>query len=137
MGLLFFLLSLQNYTGIFKLVKRTVAQIDKKTVLLKWRIIFFLTSFLMLACIYRIYILINVFPENPDLIISFVYLFGGVYVYYSTSLSLTTMDCLSKTCTKLLNVSEQLANQVKLRALDEDKRKINQRLLTLLKKFKK
>ena len=88
LGMLFFFISLGNYSEIMRIV-------HKEKVLLYWRITFGLTLFFMLGYVFKIYELMT-FPETSDIMVSLVYMFGALFVLIITSLSVQTLKGFAK-----------------------------------------
>lgn len=83
LGMIFFIISLVNYSKIMK-------RVTKKRMLLYWRITFALTLFFMVGYIYKTYELITI-PEASNLMVSLVYMFGALFVFIITWLSVETL----------------------------------------------
>ena len=84
----FFIVSLINYVKIMKMV-------TTEKMLWYWRITFILTVFFMVGYVYKIYELLAM-PASSDLMVSLVYMFGALFVFIITRLSVQTLEDLAR-----------------------------------------
>lgn len=109
-GIIFFVLSLNNYTQIFRFS-------SNKKILLYWKITFFLTIFFMGGYFLKIYELLA--TTASDMMVALVYMFGAMFVFLVTQLSLmeimqvTEKAKVGKRMLKLINnIRERRAGKV-------------------------